>query len=73
MRRLSEFPNRLRQLRERRRISRRVLSELCGLRTNAVRLYEREEATPNMESLIALADFFEVSIDYLVGREETKF
>ena len=65
---LLEFRERLQALRERRRISRKVLSELCGLHPDAVRRYERGEAKPDMESLIAIAEFFEVSIDYLVGR-----
>lgn len=66
-----EFRNRLQQLRERKRISRIVLSELCGLHPDAVRRYERGESEPTMDSLVAIADFFEVSIDYLVGRCET--
>ena len=64
-----EFRHRLQQLREKRRISRKVLSELCGLNPDAVRRYERGESEPTKHSLIAIADFFEVSIDYLVGRE----
>ena len=63
-----EFQRRLQTLRERRRMSRKVLSELCGLAPDAVRRYERGEAEPTMESLVALADFLEVSLDYLVGR-----
>lgn len=63
-----EFRERLQYLRERRRISRKVLSELCGLHSDAIRRYERGEAKPDMESLVAIAEFFEVSIDYLVGR-----
>lgn len=63
------FPMRLQKMRERRRISRKVLSELCGLSSDAVRRYERGEAEPSFDSLIALADFFEVSVDYLIGRE----
>lgn len=65
-----EFRERLQYLRERRRISRKVLSELCGLHPDAVRRYERGEAKPDMESLIAISEFFEVSIDYLVGRAQ---
>ena len=65
-----EFRQRLQQLRERKRISRIVLSELCGLNSDAVRRYERGEAEPTMHSLVAIADFFEVSVDYLVGRCE---
>lgn len=63
-----QFPKRLRTLRERQRISRKTLSELCGLASDAVRRYERGEAEPTMQSLVALADYFEVSLDYLTGR-----
>lgn len=65
-----EFRQRLQWLREKKRISRKVLSELCGLHPDAIRRYERGEAEPTKDSLIAIADFFEVSIDYLVGRRE---
>lgn len=64
-----DFPATLRRLRERRGISRRTLSELCGLSKNMVMLYERGVAQPNMKALIAIADFFEVSVDDLVGNK----
>lgn len=67
----NKFPERLRMLRERRRVSRYVVSELCGLNRNAVRRYERGEAEPNMKALINIADYFEVSIDYLAGLSDT--
>ena len=69
---LDEFPARLKKMRERQRKSRRVLSELCGLPPDAVRRYERGEAKPSMDALIKLADYFEVSIDYLIGRSDYK-
>ena len=65
-----EFGKRVQQLRERKRISRKVLSELCGLNHDAVRRYEQGKQEPTAHALIAIADFFEVSIDYLVGREK---
>ena len=65
-----EFRKRLQQLRERKRISRKVLSELCGLNSDAIRRYERGEREPTMHSLVAIAEYFEVSVDYLVGRSE---
>ena len=64
-----EFRVRVRQLREKKGISRKVLSELCGLNPDAIRRYERGEAEPTMHSLMAIAEFFGVSLDYLVGRE----
>ena len=63
-----EFRQRLQQLREKKRISRKVLSELCGLNSDAVRRYERGEAEPTLHSIVAIAEYFEVSVDYLVGR-----
>lgn len=64
----NEFPSRLRRLREREGKSRVVLSQLCGLPDSSIRRYERGEIKPNVDSLIAIADYFRVSVDYLLGR-----
>lgn len=66
----NDFPHRLRKLRERKRISRRVLSELCGLSKNVVARYERGERSPSLKDAAVLAEFFGVSLDYLVGRDK---
>ena len=63
------FRQRLQTLREKKHISRIVLSELCGLHPDAIRRYERGESEPTLHSLVAIAEFFEVTVDYLVGRE----
>lgn len=63
-----EFRQRLQQLREKKRISRKVLSELCGLNSDAIRRYERGEIEPTLHSLVAIAEYFEVTVDYLAGR-----
>lgn len=67
---MSTFQERLRQLRERKRIKRYVLSERCGLHSDAVRRYEMGEATPSMDALQSLADELGVSVDYLMGRTD---
>jgi len=67
-----EFRQRLQHLREKKRISRIVLSELCGLSSDAIRRYERGESEPTLHSLVAIAEYFEVSVDYLLGRADTK-
>ena len=51
------FPQRLQTLREKRRLSRRTLAELCGLSKNMISLYERGEKAPSVDALINLADF----------------
>lgn len=67
---MTEFSRRLRLLREERKPVRSMatVSELCGLGKSAVRRYERGERLPNMEALMALADYYEVSLDWLTGR-----
>lgn len=65
----NQFPQRLRKLRERRHLSRKTLGELCGLSKNMIGRYERGEIEPTAPALILIADYFEVPIDYLVGRQ----
>lgn len=62
------FSVRLRRLRERKGLSRRALSELCGLSKNMIAVYERGEADPSTETIRQLANLFGVSADYLLGR-----
>ena len=50
-------------------MSRRALSECCGLSKNAVTRYELGERTPSIDDATALADFFGVSLDYLCSRK----
>lgn len=71
---MSEFSARLRRLREEQRPIRSmaVVSELCGLERGAVRRYERGERVPTMDALIALADYYGVSLDYLAGRSNNR-
>lgn len=72
---MDDFAERLRQLREDQRPvrTRKVTSHLCGLHTNAISRYERREAKPDMEALIKIADYYDVPIDYLLGRTDYKF
>lgn len=67
---MNEFPERLRRLRERNRLSRYKLSDLCGISSDQIRRYELGEIKPGADTLEAIADYFEVSIDYLWGRTD---
>ena len=62
---MNAFPERLKRLRERKRIKQYVLSELCGLHRD-----EAGEATPTTDALESIADKFGVSVDYLLGRTD---
>lgn len=63
------FPRKLQSMRERRHLSRQRLADLCGLTRSAIARYERGERFPTIENLIVLADFFDTSIDNLIGRK----
>jgi len=63
------LPQRLRRMRKQERMSQTLLSQCCGLGKNAVSFYEAGQRLPSVESLVRLADFFGVSTDFLLGRE----
>lgn len=68
----NDFPARLQKLRERRGMSRKALGELCGLSKNMVGQYERGEKEPTISVVSELADIFDASTDYLLGRTNYK-
>ena len=47
-----------------------TLGQLCGLSKNMIAMYERGEKAPSVYALIRIADYFGVSVDYLLGREK---
>ncbi len=64
------FPHRLQKLREKQKMNRKMLAEMCGLSKNMIARYERGEVEPTASSIIAIAEFFNVSTDYLLfGRK----
>ncbi len=64
------FPKRLKTLREKRGMSQRTLAQLCGLSRNIIGQYERGEKDPSLKTLLEIADYFGVSVDYLLGRKK---
>ena len=66
------FGNRLKELRKQKKISQESLGEMLGVTSNAVYSWEVGKAQPSIEVIKTLADFFQVSIDYLLGYEQTE-
>ncbi|OIP31342.1 MAG: hypothetical protein AUK47_22645 [Deltaproteobacteria bacterium CG2_30_63_29] len=64
------FGQRIRELRQRREWSQQELAEKVGVRQKQISAYERDINVPSGEIFIALADAFEVSLDYLAQRAE---
>lgn len=65
------FAARLKQLREETNISQAELGRIAGVSRSAIAMYEAGEREPDFEVEEALADFFNVPIDYLRGRQAT--
>ena len=65
--------NRIRDLREDRDLRQSDLAEAVGIDQRTISNYETGKSNPDSDALIRLADFFNVSIDYLVGRVKQDF
>lgn len=64
------FRERLRGLRNRRGITQNTAAEKIGLTGTGYRNYELGTRRPTFEILSQLADFYDVSADYLLGRSD---
>ena len=59
--------NRIKELRKLNKISQKELSKNLNITQQALSYYEQEKRVPNEPTWQALADFFNVSVDYLKG------
>lgn len=63
---------RLRELRLERNMSQQRLAMELSMTQNTIRRYENGEREPGIKELIRIADYFNVSLDYLLERSEQK-
>ena len=63
---------RLRIVREQRNLSQKDVAKYLGITSQAYGYYERGERNPGADNLRKLANYFDVSVDYLLGREITQ-
>ncbi len=64
------FANRLIMLRKSKNISALFLAQKVGVSKSAISQFENAVNYPHCNTLIKLADYFDVSLDYLVGRSD---
>ncbi|MET3545946.1 DNA-binding XRE family transcriptional regulator [Paenibacillus sp. VMFN-D1] len=64
------YGNRISELREQRKLTQEALSITLGISRAALSHYEKNRRKPDFDTLSKLADYFQVSIDYLLGRTE---
>ena len=65
-----DIGNKISKLRERRGLSQVQLAEKLHMSQGSLGMYETGKRKPSLETLELIADFFNVSTDYLLGREE---
>ena len=66
------FPEHLLQLRKARNLKQTELAPYIGISWRTYQTYERGEREPQMSTLIALAGFYNISLDELACREWPK-
>ena len=62
----------IKELREEKHVSQTKLAMDLGLNQNSVSRYENGDRQADYETLIKLADYFNVSLDYLLGRTDNR-
>lgn len=64
------FPIRLKEIRTNSPYKQREVAEFLGVKLRTYQGYEMGMAEPSIKKLIALADYFDVTLDYLMGRTD---
>lgn len=67
---MSAFSQRLTQLRKERGLSQVAFAKEVGVSSRAYQDYEYGKREPQLTTLVRMADFFDVSLDYLAGRTD---
>lgn len=65
-----DFKTRLKQLRTEKRINQRELAKFLKVAPSTISMYESGHREPNFEILEVLADFFNVDMNYLLGKTD---
>jgi transcriptional regulator with XRE-family HTH domain len=63
---------RVKELRKSKNLLQKQLAEILGLKSDTVIRLENGTRRPSLDKLIMLADYFDVSLDYLVGRTDKR-
>lgn len=67
---MAKFPERLRLLRNSKGLSQADFAKQIKISKSSVNMYERGEREPNIATLESIADYFNVDMDYLLGKSD---
>ena len=69
---MEKLAKRLRELRKEKNMTQEELAQVLGFSTNGYQRYELDERDPVAPAIVSMADFFQVSADYLLGRSDKR-
>ena len=67
-----KFAERLRELRREKKVTQSKMADFLGIKLRSYQNYEGGSRRPDYEGLVALADYFDVTTDYLLGRSDVR-
>ncbi|SHF50996.1 helix-turn-helix domain-containing protein [Caloramator proteoclasticus] len=62
--------DRIKKLRTEKQITQPELAKILGVSRSTIAMYENNEREPNIKTINKIADFFNVTTDYLLGRTD---
>jgi transcriptional regulator with XRE-family HTH domain len=68
-----KLAERLEELKEEKNITHKQVALSIGINPSAYSKYVRGARQPDIETLIKIADYFEVTVDYLIGHEDKTY
>ena len=69
---MAQFSERLKELRNEHKLKQQELADICGVKIRTLQDYEYGKCYPTALGLVFLADYFNVSLDYLMGRTDKR-
>lgn len=63
---------RIRELRKEHNLTQQQFAALLNLNDSTISLYENEKREPEFHTLVKIADYFNVTVDWLLGRVDNK-
>lgn len=67
---MSKFSARLKELRQSKNLTQQKLADYLKTSKSSINMYERGEREPGLEMVETIADFFNVDLDYLLGKSD---
>ena len=67
---MESFAHRLKELREEKGVTQQEIGSLVNMSKMAISHWEKGHSEPSIAQLIVLSNYFEVTVDYLIGKTD---